>query len=187
MLYPSKFLKICMNEEFEEFLIKILADKVAIIPQSLIPVKFVTPNIQKSRSNHQSIPKMITTAIEKLKDRKGSSLQAIEKYIVEKYKLDVKQTTGKGASESFKFSITKSKDVKTSKMQRYLVRKKKKKNIGKSVKTKMIVTDNSKKSKALTKKIKVLNSKANAAIIVTKNKITKKQHSRRLRSKIRRL
>uniref|UniRef100_UPI00223B9EF5 uncharacterized protein LOC127072370 n=1 Tax=Vespula vulgaris TaxID=7454 RepID=UPI00223B9EF5 len=135
----KKSIVIKLTEEFKEFLIKILADKVAIIPQSLIPVKFVTPNIQKSRSNHQSIPKMITTAIEKLKDRKGSSLQAIEKYIVEKYKLDgdklalflkeiifikkylkttvstdiVKQTTGKGASESFKFSITKSKDVKT--------------------------------------------------------------------------
>lgn len=82
---------------------------------------------------------MITTAIEKLKDRKGSSLQAIKKYIIEKYKVDgdklalflkeitfikkylkttvstdvVKQTTGKGASRSFKFSITKSKDTKT--------------------------------------------------------------------------
>nr|KAF7435704.1 hypothetical protein H0235_003895 [Vespula pensylvanica] len=138
-MYPSKFLKTCMNEEFEEFLIKILADKVAIISQSLIPVKFVIPNIQKSRSNHHSIPKMITTAIEKLKDRKGLSLQAIKKYIIEKYKVDgdklalflkeitfikkylkttvstdiVKQTTGKGASRSFKFSITKSKDAKT--------------------------------------------------------------------------
>ena len=70
---------------------------------------------------------MVKAAIKELKDRKGSSLQAIKKYIASTYKVDgekfapyikkylktavtsgaVIQTKGKGASGSFKLSVSK--------------------------------------------------------------------------------
>ncbi|XP_023222175.1 histone H1A, sperm-like [Centruroides sculpturatus] len=76
----------------------------------------------KSKSNHPKISQMVNTAIVDLKDRGGSSLQAIKKYIASNYKVDVEklapfirkhlkmavvdgsliQTKGKGASGSFK-------------------------------------------------------------------------------------
>ncbi|EZA53712.1 hypothetical protein DMN91_007890 [Ooceraea biroi] len=83
---------------------------------------------QRPKSNHPSTAEMVTTAIKELKDRKGSSVQAIKKYIASTYKIDgekcapfikrylraavtsgaVVQTKGKGASGSFKLPIAKS-------------------------------------------------------------------------------
>ncbi|KAG5327109.1 H1 protein, partial [Pseudoatta argentina] len=83
---------------------------------------------QRPKSNHPPTSEMVTSAIKELKDRKGSSVLAIKKYIVSTYKVDgekfapfikrylraavtsgaVVQTKGKGASGSFKLKTTKS-------------------------------------------------------------------------------
>ncbi|XP_078048534.1 histone H1-I [Augochlora pura] len=82
---------------------------------------------QRSKSSHPPTSEMVNAAIKELKDRKGSSLQAIKKYIASTYKVDgeklapfikrylktavtsgaVVQTKGKGASGSFKLSAPK--------------------------------------------------------------------------------
>lgn len=86
---------------------------------------------QREKSTHPPTSEMVTAAIKELKDRKGSSLQAIKKYIASTYKVDgeklapfikrylksavtsgaVVQTKGKGASGSFKLSTGKSSEV----------------------------------------------------------------------------
>lgn len=88
---------------------------------------------QQKKSTRPPTSEMVTTAITELKERKGSSLQAIKKYIVATYKVDaekvapfirrylktavssgaVVQTKGKGASGSFKLSTDKAKPKKT--------------------------------------------------------------------------
>ncbi|XP_023244745.1 histone H1-III-like [Centruroides sculpturatus] len=80
----------------------------------------------KTKPNHPKISQMINAAIVELKDRGGSSLQAIKKYIASTYQVDVEklapfikkhlklavsdgsliQTKGKGASGSFKISVS---------------------------------------------------------------------------------
>ncbi|XP_076658674.1 histone H1-I [Halictus rubicundus] len=90
-----------------------------------------------SKSSHPPTSEMVNAAIRELKDRKGSSLQAIKKYIGSTYKVDgeklapfikrylksavtsgaVVQTKGKGASGSFKLSVSKGTESKT-KVQR---------------------------------------------------------------------
>ncbi|OAD59066.1 Histone H1.1 [Eufriesea mexicana] len=87
---------------------------------------------QRPKSSHPPTSEMVNSAIKELKDRKGSSLQAIKKYIASTYKVDgeklapfikrylkaavtsgaVVQTKGKGASGSFKLSTTKSSETK---------------------------------------------------------------------------
>lgn len=87
---------------------------------------------QKAKSSHPPTSEMVTAAIKELKDRKGSSLQAIKKYIVSTYKVDgekvapfikrylkaavvsgtVVQTKGKGASGSFKLPAAKTSEGK---------------------------------------------------------------------------
>lgn len=82
---------------------------------------------QRPKSTHPPTSEMVTAAIKELKDRKGSSVQAIKKYIASTYKVDgekfapfikrylraavtsgaVVQTKGKGASGSFKLSTNK--------------------------------------------------------------------------------
>ncbi|XP_011163196.1 histone H1A, sperm [Solenopsis invicta] len=84
---------------------------------------------QKKVSSHPPTAEMVTAAIRDLKDRKGSSFQAIKKYIASTYKIDgekvapfikrylktavsagaVVQTKGKGATGSFKLSTDKPK------------------------------------------------------------------------------
>jgi len=79
---------------------------------------------QKKVSARPPTSEMVTAAIKELKDRKGSSFQAIKKYVVSTYKVDgekvapfikrylktavsagaVVQTKGKGATGSFKLS-----------------------------------------------------------------------------------
>jgi len=85
----------------------------------------------RSNPNHPPISEMVNAAISNLKERSGSSSQAIKKYIASSYKVDVErltpfikkylksgvttggliQTKGKGASGSFKLA----KDVKEKK------------------------------------------------------------------------
>ncbi|XP_029658582.1 histone H1B-like [Formica exsecta] len=84
---------------------------------------------QEKKASRPATSEMVTAAIKELKDHKGSSLQAIKKYIVATYKVDgekvapfirrylkaavssgaVVQTKGKGASGSFKLSTDNSK------------------------------------------------------------------------------
>ena len=81
----------------------------------------------KAAPTHPTTSVMVTTAIKTLKERGGSSLQAIKKYIAANYKVDVEklapfikkflksavtsgaliQTKGKGANGSFKLSAAK--------------------------------------------------------------------------------
>ncbi|KAG5306062.1 H1 protein, partial [Acromyrmex insinuator] len=88
---------------------------------------------QKKISSRPPTSEMVTAAIKELKDRKGSSFQAIKKYIVSTYKVDgekvapfikrylksavtagaVVQTKGKGATGSFKLSTDKPKPTKS--------------------------------------------------------------------------
>lgn len=96
------------------------------------PKKTVNNQTNKSqkprkKSTHPRTAEMVTTAIKTLKERGGSSLQAIKKYISTTYKIDVEkqapfikkylksavsnggliQTKGKGAAGSFKLSVGK--------------------------------------------------------------------------------
>lgn len=113
---------------------------------------------------HPKVSEMVITAITSLKERGGSSLQAIKKYIAANYKLDVErmnpfikkylrsavnsgiltQTKGKGATGSFKLSAQKSKEK--------VVKKPKKKE-----------GTTTKKSKAPSKPKKVAEKKAKTA------------------------
>lgn len=105
------------------------------------PAKKTNKSKAKSQEKKASRPptsEMVTTAIKELKDHKGSSLQAIKKYIVATYKVDgekvapfirrylkaavssgvVVQTKGKGASGSFKLSTDNSKPKPKAKVKR---------------------------------------------------------------------
>ncbi|XP_076279170.1 histone H1 [Lasioglossum baleicum] len=84
--------------------------------------------VQRVKASHPPTSEMVNSAIKELKDRKGSSLQAIKKYIASTYMVDgeklapfikrylktavtsgaVVQTKGKGASGSFKLNTGKS-------------------------------------------------------------------------------
>lgn len=92
-------------------------------PAAKKPAKNKSKN-QRAKASHPPTSEMVTAAIKELKDRKGSSIQAIKKYIATTYKVDgekfapfikrylkgavtsgsVVQTKGKGASGSFKLS-----------------------------------------------------------------------------------
>lgn len=104
---------------------------------STVPAKLATtpksktakprPKGGSKSSSHPPTSEMVNTAIKELKDRKGSSLQAIKKYIGSAYEVDgekfapfirrylksavtsgaVVQTKGKGASGSFKLPMLK--------------------------------------------------------------------------------
>jgi histone H1/5 len=104
------------------------------------PAATTTPKKAKGASkakprtvpSHPKTSDMVNSAITNLKERGGSSLQAIKKYIASNYKVDVEklapfikkylksavtsgalvQTKGKGASGSFKLSATSSKTEK---------------------------------------------------------------------------
>ncbi|XP_067128174.1 late histone H1-like [Centruroides vittatus] len=94
-----------------------------------------TPKKNKSAPSHPKISVMVETAISNLKERRGSSLPAIKKYISANFKVDMNhltpfikkylktsvangslvQTKGKGASGSFKLKMDKSGNSKTDK------------------------------------------------------------------------
>ncbi|KAG7201193.1 hypothetical protein KM043_003980 [Ampulex compressa] len=104
-----------------------------------VPEKATTPVKKTARSKgkmqksaHPPTSEMVNAAIKELKERKGSSLQAIKKYMAATYKIDgekfapfirrylkaavasgaVVQTKGKGASGSFKLASAKSTESK---------------------------------------------------------------------------
>lgn len=99
-----------------------MADTAAPAPASPKKVAAKKPSKPKAAPTHPSTADMVTAAIKALKDRKGSSLPAIKKYISANYKVDVAklapfikkflrgavasgkliQTKGVGASGSFK-------------------------------------------------------------------------------------
>lgn len=92
----------------------------------------VKENKPKVKSNHPPVSEMVVSAIKILKERNGSSLQAIKKYLIINYKVDTDklspfikkfiklnvtsgqliQTKGKGASGSFKLSALAKKEKK---------------------------------------------------------------------------
>ena len=88
------------------------------------PAKAAKAKVPRAKPSHPSTNEMVQAAIKGLKERGGSSLIAIKKYIAANYKVDVEklapfikkalksgvtsgtlvQTKGKGASGSFKLS-----------------------------------------------------------------------------------
>ena len=88
------------------------------------PKKAAAPKKPKVPAAHPPVATMVIAAIKALKERNGSSLQALKKYIAANYKVDIEkitpfikkyvksaveknqltQTKGKGASGSFKIN-----------------------------------------------------------------------------------
>lgn len=111
--------------------------KKAAVPKAKTAAK------QKNLPNHPSTAQMVDNAIKNLKERGGSSLQAIKKYISSTYKVDAEksapfikkylkqavdkgqliQTKGKGASGSFKLATIKSEKVAKKKVVKPKVKK----------------------------------------------------------------
>ena len=107
--------------------------------------KFVVKK-PKAKPTHPPTSEMVSTAIKTLKERGGSSLQAIKKYIAANYKVDVEklapfikkylksavtagtliQTKGKGANGSFKLSAKKAEKPKVKKVKKVVAKKVKK-------------------------------------------------------------
>lgn len=99
-------------------------------PAQASPKKSAKPKKPKTAPSHPRTSEMVNNAIKNLKERGGSSLQAIKKYISQNYKVDAEklapfikkylrsavasgslvQTKGKGASGSFKLSASSLKD-----------------------------------------------------------------------------
>ncbi|XP_076635400.1 uncharacterized protein LOC143348716 [Colletes latitarsis] len=133
---------------------------VESVESNASPAKKSTPKgksirSQRTKSSHPPTSEMVTSAIRELKDRKGSSLQAIKKYMASTYKVDgeklapfikrylksavtsgaVVQTKGKGASGSFKLPMTKGTETKA-RVQRTAVKVAEPKKVKKSVEKK---------------------------------------------------
>lgn len=112
-----------------------MAESEAVSTPAATPkkAKSAKPKKPKTAPNHPKVSEMVNTAISTLKDRGGSSVQAIKKYVASHYKVDVDklspfikkylknavasgvlvQTKGKGASGSFRMtSQTKEKSSK---------------------------------------------------------------------------
>ncbi|XP_076246010.1 histone H1-like [Calliopsis andreniformis] len=91
--------------------------------------------MQRTKSSHPPTSAMVKAAIKELKDRKGSSVKAIKKYIIATYNVDdsklaplikryiktaitsgaVVQTKGSGASGSFKLPVSAQEKIKAKK------------------------------------------------------------------------
>ncbi|XP_076659980.1 histone H1-like [Halictus rubicundus] len=116
---------------------------------TVLPVKKIVKSklkVSSVKPYHPSTADMVKAAIKELKDRKGSSLQAIKKYISTTYKTDgdkwspfikrylktaltsgaVVQTSGKGASGSFKLPV----ELSSTKAKGQIQRKKPVKKVG---------------------------------------------------------
>ena len=109
-------------------------------------VKTAAVKKPKAKPTHPKTSEMVNTAIKTLKERGGSSLQAIKKYIAANYKVDVEklapfikkylksavvagaliQTKGKGASGSFKLSAAKKAEKPAKKAKKPAAKKDKK-------------------------------------------------------------
>ncbi|XP_043474911.1 histone H1B-like [Leptopilina heterotoma] len=106
-----------------------MADKVEspAVPAVATPKKAAKVQKPRAKASHPPASEMVNAAIATLKERGGSSLQAIKKYIAATYKVDVEkqapfirkylkaavaskaliQTKGKGAAGSFKLNVAK--------------------------------------------------------------------------------
>lgn len=113
---------------------------------SEVAAKKVVVKKPKAKPTHPPTSEMVSTAIKTLKERGGSSLQAIKKYIAANYKVDVEklapfikkylksavtagtliQTKGKGANGSFKLSAKKAEKPKVKKVKKVVAKKVKK-------------------------------------------------------------
>lgn len=133
------------------------------------PKKAVKAKKPKTAPSHPPTATMVTAAIKTLKERGGSSLQAIKKYIAANYKVDVEklapfikkylksavtkgdliQTKGKGASGSFKISAAKKTEKKVKKPKEKKAKKPKaaKKTVKKAAKPKSKAPKKEKKAK----------------------------------------
>ena len=136
------------------------------------PKKASKPKAPKAPPAHPPTTAMVTAAVEALKDRTGSSLPAIKKYIASNYKFDVEkkahfikralktlvekgtltQVKGTGASGSFKINVAAKKAAE--KAAKKVVKKPAKKPAAKKVKkpTKKTPTKKAAKKPAAAKK-----------------------------------
>ena len=103
-----------------------VASSAPSAPAQSSPKKAARSKKPRVKPSHPRTSEMVSNAIKNLKERGGSSLQAIKKYIAANYKVDAEklapfikkylksavssgalvQTKGKGASGSFKLSAT---------------------------------------------------------------------------------
>ena len=128
----------------------------------------------KAKPSHPPTSEMVNTAIKTLKERGGSSLQAIKKYIAANYKVDVDklapfikkylksavtagaliQTKGKGASGSFKLSAAKKVAKPAKKVKKVVKKVKKTKKVAKPKVVKKVKTPKKEKKAKSPKKPK---------------------------------
>lgn len=112
---------------FDKTNYQVVSHKSSKMTEAASPKKVVKAKKPKTTPTHPPTATMVNAAIKTLKERGGSSLQAIKKYIAANYKVDVEklapfikkylknavakgvlvQTKGKGASGSFKLSAAK--------------------------------------------------------------------------------
>lgn len=104
-----------------------IAETPAVAQEATTPKKGAKKTkVVRAKANHPPTAVMVNSAIKSLKERGGSSLQAIKKYVASTYKVDAEklapfikkfikssvasgalvQTKGKGASGSFKLAAT---------------------------------------------------------------------------------
>lgn len=154
-----------------------MADTVAATPAVVAekkPKKAVASGSKKPKSTptHPPTQQMVDAAIKTLKERGGSSLLAIKKYIAATYKVDVQklapfikkylksavasgklvQTKGKGAAGSFKLSASASKEPKAKSAEKKKSAKPKTAAAGEKKVKKAIGEKKVKKAAAATKK-----------------------------------
>ncbi|XP_045478024.1 histone H1B-like [Harmonia axyridis] len=150
-----------------------------------------TATAKQAKPNHPPTSEMVNNAIKDLKERSGSSLQAIKKFIASNYKVDSEklapfikkylksavqsgslvQTKGKGASGSFKLAAGGS----TSGSQKKVIKKatsKSKDDLKKSTSASAVVTDKKKKKSTVAKKQAAV-TKTKKAVATTEKKSPK--------------
>ena len=126
-MFQTKLIHSFLNGDTDEA----MAEETATTPAKKA-TKAPKDKKPKAKPSHPPTAQMVQAAIKSLKERGGSSLQAIKKYIAANYKVDVEklspfikkylksavasgaliQTKGKGASGSFKLSASKSAEKK---------------------------------------------------------------------------
>ncbi|XP_033224100.1 histone H1C-like [Belonocnema kinseyi] len=152
---------------------------VATPKKAASPKKATTPKTKKPRvtakAAHPPASEMVLAAVQALKEKKGSSLQAIKKYIVATYKVDADkqaifirkylksavasgalvQTKGSGAAGSFKLPVgkteAKSKSTKVAAKAKSASKAKKPTSPKKGPKVKKVVAEKKKSTKVAAK------------------------------------
>lgn len=192
-------------------------DNNRVISHWLKPVAgtFTLKKIKETTFDHPPISTMVTTAIEELDDSKGSSFQAIKKFIIANYEVDetkltnsikrylktavsngkIIQTTGKGAQGSFKLSSINSSNSSNAKKNRVIKKKKTSKESDKntgslqvqleSIKTRIVPFEEAQYAKILEERRKSKARKPKVSGGVTKKKNTKNVAQQKVVSKAR--